>query len=235
MTPLICFQRSTVKFSARNTRNNSRPDDVTHDKPDHLRADRDRNVDYRDCNGEMATEEIQFGISWGSLGWILVASSAKGICAVLLGEDRRALTADLRRRFPTAELIAGDPGFERMAKKVLRAVEAPESSLDLPLDLRGTAFQQRVWRVLREIPMGSTASYQEIARKIGMSKTAQDVAEACRANPLAVIVPCHRVIRSDGGLAGYRWGIKRKRALLEREKVAAPEPGSLFHAALEMG
>jgi AraC family transcriptional regulator of adaptative response/methylated-DNA-[protein]-cysteine methyltransferase len=110
-----------------------------------------------------------------------------------------------------------------------------KNGLDLPFDLRGTAFQQRVWRVLREIPMGSTASYQEIARKIGMSKTAQDVAEACGANPLAIVVPCHRVIRSDGGLAGYRWGIKRKRALLEREKVAAPEPGSLFRAALATG
>jgi AraC family transcriptional regulator of adaptative response/methylated-DNA-[protein]-cysteine methyltransferase len=145
------------------------------------------------------------------------------------------LTADLRHRFPTAELIAGDPEFERMTKKVVRVVEASESSLDLPLDLKGTAFQQRVWRILREIPVGSTASYQEIAQKIGLSKTALDVAEVCGANPLAVIVPCHRVIRSDGRLAGYRWGIKRKRALLEREKVAAPEPGSLFHAALEMG
>jgi AraC family transcriptional regulator, regulatory protein of adaptative response / methylated-DNA-[protein]-cysteine methyltransferase len=224
-----------VKFLSRNTRNNSRPDDVTHDEPDHLRANRNQNVDQRDSDGKTATEVIQFGISWGSLGWILVASSPKGICAVLLGDDRRALTADLRHRFPGAELIAGDPEFERMAKKVVGVVEAPESSLDLPLDLKGTAFQQRVWRILREIPVGSTASYQEIAQKIGMSKTAQDVAEVCGANPLAVIVPCHRVIRSDGGLAGYRWGIKRKRALLEREKVAAPEPGSLFHAALEMG
>jgi O-6-methylguanine DNA methyltransferase len=224
-----------VKFSPRNTRNNGRPDDVTRDEPDQLRANRDRNVDYRDSDREITTEVIQFGISWVSLGWILVALSPKGICAVLLGEDRKVLTADLRRRFPTAELVSGDPEFQRTAKEVVRAVEAPESSLDLPLDLRGTAFQQRVWQVLREIPMGSTASYQEIARKIGVSKTAQDVAEACGANPLAIVVPCHRVIRSDGGLAGYRWGIKRKRALLEREKVAAPEPGSLFRAALATG
>jgi AraC family transcriptional regulator of adaptative response/methylated-DNA-[protein]-cysteine methyltransferase len=223
-----------VEISSRNIRNSSRPGDMTHDEPDHLRANPDWNVDYRNSDGETATEVIQFGISWGSLGWILVASSPKGICAVLLGEDRSALTADLRHRFPTAKLIPGDPDFERMAKQVVRSVEAPESSLDLPLDLRGTEFQQHVWRVLREIPVGSTASYQEIARKIGMSKTAQDVAEVCGANPLAVIVPCHRVIRSDGSLAGYRWGIKRKRALLEREKVAAPEPGSLFRAALEM-
>jgi AraC family transcriptional regulator of adaptative response/methylated-DNA-[protein]-cysteine methyltransferase len=224
-----------VKLSPRNTTDNSRLGDLTRDVRDHIRANLDRNVDYRDSDGETATEVIQFRISQGSLGWILIASSAKGICAVILGEDRRVLTVDLRDRFPRAKLIAGDPEFERMAEKVVRAVDAPESRLNLPLDLRRTPFQQHVWQVLREIPLGSTASYQEIARKIGMSKTAQDVAEVCGTNPLAVIVPCHRVIRSDGGLAGYHWGIKRKRALLEREKVAAPEPGSLFRAALEMG
>jgi AraC family transcriptional regulator, regulatory protein of adaptative response / methylated-DNA-[protein]-cysteine methyltransferase len=224
-----------VKFSSRNTRNGNCPDGVARDGSDHLRLNRVWNVDCRDSDVEVTTEVIQFGIRRGSLGRILVASSLKGVCAVLLGEGRRALIADLRRRFPKAELIVGDPEFERIAKEVVDAVEAPESSLDLPLDLRGTAFQQRVWRVLREIPVGSTVSYQEIARKIGMSKTAQDVAEACRANPLAVVIPGHRVIRSGGGLAGYRWGLKLKRALLEREKAAAPEPGSLFHAALAMG
>jgi AraC family transcriptional regulator of adaptative response/methylated-DNA-[protein]-cysteine methyltransferase len=142
--------------------------------------------------------------------------------AILLGDDTKALTADLRYRFPKSELIVGDVGFEKSEAKVVCAVEAPDSKLDLSPDLRGTEFQQRVWQALREIPTGPTARYKEIARKVGMSKTAQDVAGACGANVLAVVVPCHRVIRSDGSLGGYRWGIKRKRALLEKEQEAAP-------------
>jgi AraC family transcriptional regulator of adaptative response/methylated-DNA-[protein]-cysteine methyltransferase len=143
----------------------------------------------------------------------------------------KALIAELHSRFQEVELHVGDAGFEAWVAKVVRAVETPDSTLDIPLDPRGTAFQQRVWQALREIPVGTVANYQEIARKVGMSKTAQDVAEACAANTLAIVIPCHRVIRSDGSLAGYRWGLKRKRALLQKEQEASPEPGSLFHAA----
>jgi AraC family transcriptional regulator of adaptative response/methylated-DNA-[protein]-cysteine methyltransferase len=182
-------------------------------------------VDTHSGSGE---EIIQFAIRRSSLGLILIASSIKGICAILLGDQEKALTADLRRRFPKAKRIANQSGLEEVAAEVVRAVEAPGSTLDLPLDLRGTEFQQHVWEALREIPAGSIATYKEIVQKVGSFKTAQEVAEACGANPLAVIVPCHRVIRSDGSLAGYRWGLKRKQALLEREQEAVPEPGSLF-------
>jgi AraC family transcriptional regulator, regulatory protein of adaptative response / methylated-DNA-[protein]-cysteine methyltransferase len=221
-----------VKFSLQNASNNSDAGCVTSDEHDRNCANQYRTDDHAGSRPATATEVIQFGIRQSSLRWILVASSAEGICAVLLGDDPKVLTADLRRRFPQAELIAGDAAFERLTTKVIHTVEAPPSKLDFPMDLRGTAFERRVWQALCEIPAGSTATYHEIARKIGTSTNAQDVAEACSANSLAVIVPCHRVIRSDGTLAGYRWGIKRKRALLEKEQVAVPKPGSLFHAAL---
>jgi AraC family transcriptional regulator, regulatory protein of adaptative response / methylated-DNA-[protein]-cysteine methyltransferase len=164
-----------------------------------------------------ATAEIRFAIGECSLGAILVARSDRGVCAILLGDDPEALARDLQERFPRAELIGGDAEFEELVAKVVGFVEAPGLGLDLPLDVRGTAFQQRVWQALREIPAGRTATYSEIAGRIGAPGAVRAVAGACAANALAVAIPCHRVVRTDGSLSGYRWGVERKRALLERE------------------
>jgi AraC family transcriptional regulator of adaptative response/methylated-DNA-[protein]-cysteine methyltransferase len=160
---------------------------------------------------------IRFAVGECSLGSILVATSERGVCAILLGDDPDALARNLQDRFPKARLIGGDKEFERLVARVVGFVEAPARGLDLPLDVRGTAFQQRVWQALRAIPAGSTATYQDIARRIGAPKAARAVAQACATNPLAVAIPCHRVVRRDGSLSGYRWGVERKRALLERE------------------
>jgi AraC family transcriptional regulator of adaptative response/methylated-DNA-[protein]-cysteine methyltransferase len=162
-------------------------------------------------------ETLRFAVGECSLGSILVASSAKGVCCILLGDDPDALAADLQDRFPKAELIGGDEGYEDLIAKVVGFVEAPKLGLDLPLDVRGTAFQHRVWQALREIPAGSTLSYTEVAAKIGSPNAVRAVAGACAANAIAVAIPCHRLVRNDGGLSGYRWGVERKRALLERE------------------
>jgi AraC family transcriptional regulator of adaptative response/methylated-DNA-[protein]-cysteine methyltransferase len=167
--------------------------------------------------GGGAGATIRFALGECSLGSILVAATDKGICAILLGDDASALLRDLEDRFPKAQLVGGDRGFERLVAQVAGLVEAPGSSPDLPLDLRGTAFQHRVWQALRKIRPGTTASYSEIARRLGRPGCARAVAGAVAANPLAVAIPCHRVIRSDGSLSGYRWGVSRKRALLERE------------------
>ena len=164
--------------------------------------------------------DIRFAVGECSLGAILVAQSEIGVCAILLGDDPDALARDLQDRFPRATLIGGDVEFERLVSQVVGFVEAPGLSLDLPLDVRGTAFQQRVWQALSEIPAGSTASYTEIAARIGAPKSVRAVARACAANPLAVAIPCHRVVRNDGGLSGYRWGVERKRTLLQREARA---------------
>jgi AraC family transcriptional regulator of adaptative response/methylated-DNA-[protein]-cysteine methyltransferase len=164
--------------------------------------------------------EIRFAIGQCSLGAILVARSDRGVCAILLGDDAEALAHDLQDRFPNARLLGGDASFERWVAQVVGFVEAPSIGLDLPLDVRGTAFQQRVWQALREIPAGQTASYAEIAGRIGAPKSVRAVAQACGANALAVAIPCHRVVRSDGALSGYRWGVERKRALLAREAEA---------------
>lgn len=164
--------------------------------------------------------DIYFAVGESSLGSILVARSERGICAILLGDDPDALTRELQDKFPKANLIGGDAGFEDLVAKVVGFVEAPELGLDLPLDVRGTAFQQRVWQALRRIPVGSTASYADVARQIGSEKAVRAVAQACAANVLAVAIPCHRVVRNDGSLSGYRWGVERKRALLEREAEA---------------
>jgi AraC family transcriptional regulator of adaptative response/methylated-DNA-[protein]-cysteine methyltransferase len=163
---------------------------------------------------------IRFAVGECSLGSILVAATAKGVCAILLGDDPDALVRDLQDRFPKARLIGADEDFERLVATVVGFVEAPAQGLDLPLDVRGTAFQQRVWQALRGIPSGSTASYAEIARRIGRPNAVRAVAQACAANALAVAIPCHRVVRTDGASSGYRWGVERKRALLEREKAA---------------
>jgi len=169
---------------------------------------------YRDGGKNI---EITFAIGECSLGTILVARSEKGVCAILMGDDPDALTRDLQDRFPRAKLTGCDAGFESLVAKVVGFVDAPALGLDLPLDIRGTAFQQRVWQALREIPVGSTASYAEIAKRIGAAKSVRAVASACAANPIAVAIPCHRVVRNDGALSGYRWGVARKRVLLDRE------------------
>ena len=160
---------------------------------------------------------IRFAVGLCSLGSILVAMSPRGICAILLGDDPDILVRDLQDRFPKAELIGGDVGFERHVATVVGFVDAPGRTLDLPLDIAGTAFQRRVWEALRAIPVGHTASYAEIATTIGLPRAVRAVAQACAANALAVAIPCHRVVRSDGGLSGYRWGVARKRALLDAE------------------
>jgi AraC family transcriptional regulator of adaptative response/methylated-DNA-[protein]-cysteine methyltransferase len=163
---------------------------------------------------------IRFAVGDCSLGSILVAATSKGVCAILLGDDPDTLVRDLQDRFPKAHLIGADAAFEGLVARVVGFVEAPAQGLDLPLDVRGTAFQQRVWQALRRIPSGSTASYAEIAQRIGRPKAVRAVAQACAANGIAVAIPCHRVVRTDGALSGYRWGVERKRALLEREKAA---------------
>jgi len=169
------------------------------------------------CRAGGADTEIRFAIGECTLGSILVAASKRGVCAILMGEDPDELARDLQDRFPRAGLIGGDAEFEQLVAKVVDFVEAPRLGLDLPLDVRGTAFQQRVWQALREIPAGSTVSYTELAANIGAPKAVRAVAGACAANPIAVAIPCHRVVRNDGGLSGYRWGVERKRALLDKE------------------
>ncbi len=160
---------------------------------------------------------IRFAVGEASLGAVLVAATDKGVCAITLGDDPDALVRDLQDRFPRAELKGGDAEFERMVAEVVGLVEAPGQRLDLPLDIRGTAFQQKVWAALQAIPPGKTATYTEIARAIGQPTAVRAVAQACGANPLAIAIPCHRVVRSDGDLSGYRWGVERKRKLIDRE------------------
>jgi len=166
-------------------------------------------------------ESIRFGVGQSSLGAILVAASQKGICAIFLGNDPNALVRELENRFSRAALNGGDRKFERWMARVIGLVESPGSSVDLPLDIRGTAFQQKVWNALRRIPTGSTATYAEIAKRIGLPRAVRAVAGACASNRIAVAIPCHRVVRTDGGLSGYRWGVARKRTLLQREASRA--------------
>jgi AraC family transcriptional regulator of adaptative response/methylated-DNA-[protein]-cysteine methyltransferase len=164
-----------------------------------------------------ANTEMRFAIGECSLGSILVAASERGVCAILLGDDPDALARQLQDQFPRAKLVGGDKKFERLVAEVVGFIEAPALGLHLPLDVRGTAFQQRVWQALKKIPAGGTASYTDIAKRIGSPNSVRAVARACAANTLAVAIPCHRVVRSDGALSGYRWGVERKRALLQRE------------------
>ena len=164
--------------------------------------------------------EIRFAVGECSLGSILVAQSSRGVCAILLGDDPDKLVHDLQDGFSYANLIGCDADFEELVAKVVGFIEAPGIGLDLPLDVRGTVFQQRVWQALREIPVGQTVSYTDIARCIGAPKSVRAVAQACATNKLAVAIPCHRVVRNDGALAGYRWGVERKRSLLEKEAEA---------------
>jgi AraC family transcriptional regulator of adaptative response/methylated-DNA-[protein]-cysteine methyltransferase len=163
-------------------------------------------------------EEINFALGQTTLGAILVASSKKGVVAILLGDDPEKLLRELQDRFPKAKLIGADQEYERLVARVIGFVEAPNQAPNLPLDIRGTAFQQRVWRALQGIPAGTTVSYAEIAKKIGSPKSVRAVASACAANSIAIAIPCHRVVRTDGSLSGYAWGIDRKRHLIDRER-----------------
>ncbi|MBB6577026.1 AraC family transcriptional regulator of adaptative response/methylated-DNA-[protein]-cysteine methyltransferase [Comamonas odontotermitis] len=170
-----------------------------------------------------AAQHIRFGVGECSLGPILVAATEQGICAILLGDDADALVQELQQRFPKAQLAGGDAAFERWMAQVIGFVDEPTRGLALPLDVRGTAFQQQVWQALRRIPVGSTVSYSELARTLGMPQASRAVAGACAANAIAVAIPCHRVVRSDGEISGYRWGVDRKRALLRHEAELAPQ------------
>jgi AraC family transcriptional regulator of adaptative response/methylated-DNA-[protein]-cysteine methyltransferase len=164
-----------------------------------------------------ADTEIKFAIGECSLGSILVARSEKGVCAIFMGDDPDQLARDLQDRFPNANLVGDDPDFDKLVASVVGLVEKPDRGIDLPLDIHGTVFQQRVWQALRDIPAGQKASYTDIAERIGAPKSVRAVAQACAANKIAIAIPCHRVVRNDGALSGYRWGVERKRALLNRE------------------
>jgi AraC family transcriptional regulator of adaptative response/methylated-DNA-[protein]-cysteine methyltransferase len=164
-----------------------------------------------------ANEEIRFAVGETSLGTILVASSKKGVASILLGDDPNGLVRELQDRFPKARLIGADRNYEALVARVVGFIEAPRLGLDLPLDVRGTAFQRRVWQALQGVPIGQTVSYTEIAQRIGSPNAKRAVAGACAANHLAVAIPCHRVVRNDGSLSGYAWGVERKQALLTRE------------------
>jgi AraC family transcriptional regulator of adaptative response/methylated-DNA-[protein]-cysteine methyltransferase len=172
---------------------------------------------YRDGG---AGETIRFAVGESQLGSVLVASSARGVVAILLGDDPEQLVRDLQDRFARATLVGGDREYERLVARVVGFVENPRIGLDLPLDVRGTAFQQRVWNALQAIPAGSSASYSEIASRIGAPKAARAVAAACAANALAVAIPCHRVVRADASAGGYAWGVHRKQMLAERERAS---------------
>jgi AraC family transcriptional regulator of adaptative response/methylated-DNA-[protein]-cysteine methyltransferase len=160
---------------------------------------------------------IRFALGQCALGALLVAATDKGICEIALGNDPQVLLQDFQDRYARARLVGGDDEFERWVAAVVGFVENPGLGLALPLDVRGTAFQQRVWQALREVPVGATATYAEIARRIGAPGSARAVAQACGANPIALAIPCHRVIRTDGSPSGYRWGVDRKVRLLALE------------------
>jgi AraC family transcriptional regulator of adaptative response/methylated-DNA-[protein]-cysteine methyltransferase len=161
--------------------------------------------------------DIRFAVEKSPLGWVLIAATVKGICAIEFGDGPDILESRLRERFSKARILDNDDGFKKWVEQILAHLESPQRSLNLPLDIQGTVFQRRVWRAVREIPPGSTASYADIAAKIGHPKAARAVAQACASNKIAVAIPCHRAVRRDGRLGGYRWGIKRKRAVLEKE------------------
>ncbi|MGI9575269.1 bifunctional DNA-binding transcriptional regulator/O6-methylguanine-DNA methyltransferase Ada [Alloalcanivorax xenomutans] len=165
-------------------------------------------------------ERIEVALGQCSLGALLVARSGQGICAIALGDDADTLLRECQDHFPKADLRPGGDRFDALVARVAALMEHPEQEPDLPLDIRGTAFQQKVWQALRRVPAGETLSYAELARRIGSPKAVRAVAGACANNPLAVVIPCHRVVRSDGDVSGYRWGVERKRALLERETGA---------------
>lgn len=165
-------------------------------------------------------EALRFGYGESTLGTIAVAQSARGLAALFIGNDRGRLLRDLQDAFPTAALVADQTGLAPTIAKATAAVDAPHRATDLPLDLRGTAAEIAVWGALREIPAGRTRTYGAIAKSLRVTLTAQEVGAACAANRLAVVVPCHRVVKSDGSISGYRWGVQRKRRLINMEGVA---------------
>jgi AraC family transcriptional regulator of adaptative response/methylated-DNA-[protein]-cysteine methyltransferase len=169
-------------------------------------------------------EVIRFAVATCSLGKILVAATAKGVCAITFGNDTKVLVRELEKRFPHARIVAGDRAFEALVAEVVGAVEQPSRPFELPLDVRGTAFQQRVWHALRETLPGTRVTYSDIARRIGAPGAVRAVARACASNPVAVVIPCHRVVRKDGSTGGYRWGPRRKQALLDREAASPARP-----------
>jgi AraC family transcriptional regulator of adaptative response/methylated-DNA-[protein]-cysteine methyltransferase len=173
-------------------------------------------IDFR----ETAADDIRFAFTTFSLGSVLVAASDKGIAAILMGDDHHALTRELTSAFPHARLAADEAGLEDMTAKIVAFLEAPHKGLDLPLDIRGRALDQAVWQALRSVPSGETITYGQIAKALPMPATAQEVGAACAANVLAVAIPCHRVVKADGSISGYRWGVQRKRKLINREAVA---------------
>ena len=167
-----------------------------------------------------AGETIRYAVAPCALGLVMVAATERGVCAIALGDDAERLAEALRTRYAAATFLGEDERLRHWVAAVVAYIETPAASLDLPLDVRGTAFQQRVWQALRGVPVGSTVSYSEIASRIGAPSSSRAVARACAANPLAVAIPCHRVVRTGGDLSGYRWGVERKRALLKREGSA---------------
>lgn len=167
-----------------------------------------------------SSQQIKYTLAPCSLGLVLAAFSGKGICAILLGDQADDLTADLLHRFPAAECLLAPDELGNVIQQVVSLIEQPTTALDLPLDIRGTVFQRQVWQALQQIPLGETANYSDIAARIGSPRAVRAVASACAANPLALVVPCHRVLRRDGALSGYRWGLERKQALLDREAAA---------------
>lgn len=172
---------------------------------------------YQTASRKKSPMIIRYGLGTCPLGTVLIAQSDKGICAVLLGDDSQLLLEDLQQRLPKATLIAGDHSFQKVIDEVTRVIQQPHLRLALPLDIRGTLFQQQVWQALEHIPPGETRSYSAIAKAIGAPKAVRAVAGACAANAIAVIIPCHRVVRNDGNLSGYRWGLERKQKLLNQE------------------
>jgi AraC family transcriptional regulator, regulatory protein of adaptative response / methylated-DNA-[protein]-cysteine methyltransferase len=173
-----------------------------------------------------AKSEMMFAVGPCTLGSILVAATKKGVAAILMGDDAEELLRDLQDRFPKANLIGGDKAFEKIVARSIRLVEDPTRAVELPLDVQGTVFQHKVWAALKTIPAGTTVSYADVAQNIGVPKSVRAVARACGANPVAVAIPCHRVVRNDGSLSGYRWGLDRKRALLDREAGGKRKPKS---------
>lgn len=175
-----------------------------------------------------AQQPVHFALGTCALGAILVAQSARGLCAIALGDDPDTLVEQLQARFVHAAHVQDDPVFEAMLDQVIAFVDAPDQAFELPLDIQGTAFQQQVWQALQAIPPGQTASYTEVAQRIGAPRAVRAVASACAANTLALVIPCHRVVRQDGALSGYRWGIERKRSLLEREAQGLQPPHTVL-------
>jgi O-6-methylguanine DNA methyltransferase len=198
------------------------------DHEDRSRSQTNEPHDFRDGlapytrgnHDNVAVDILTYATGECALGDVLVARSIKGVCAILLGADHDELEADLAARFPQAALVANEPFVHDDLAKVIRFVDRPAEGLHLMLDMRGTPLQRRVWEKLRAIPVGRTVTYMELARWIGYPASARVVAGACAANPIALAIPCHRVVRTDGDLAGYRWGIERKRELIRKEAMA---------------